>query len=56
MKSLGKKNILITGATGFIGSNFINSLGEDEFEIVGVKYRHESTPRINIKRKVTSLK
>lgn len=52
MKSPGKKNILITGATGFIGSNFINALDEDEFEIVGIKHRVDSTPRINIKRKV----
>ena len=53
MKPLGKKTILITGATGFIGSNLINILDEDEFEIVGIKHRIESTPRVNIKRKVT---
>lgn len=52
MKSPGKKTILITGATGFIGSNLINILGEDEFEIVGIKHRIESIPRVNIKRKV----
>ena len=52
MKSPGKKTVLITGATGFIGSNFINVLDEDEFEIVGIKHRVDSTPRVNIKRKV----
>ena len=52
MKSLGKKTILLTGATGFIGSNFINTLDEDEFEIVGIKHRVDSTPRVKIKRKV----
>ena len=53
MKSPGKKTILITGATGFIGSNFINILDEDEFEIIGIKHRIDSTPRLNIERKVT---
>lgn len=52
MKSPGKKTILITGASGFIGSNFINTLDEDEFEIVGIKHGVDSTPRVSIKRKV----
>ena len=55
MKSPGKKTILITGATGFIGSNFINTLSESEYDIIGIKHRVESVPRIKIIRKVDWL-
>lgn len=55
MKSPGKKTILITGATGFIGSNLINEMSESEYEIIGVKRNSESTPRITITRKVRWL-
>jgi nucleoside-diphosphate-sugar epimerase len=52
MKSPGKKTILITGATGFIGSNFINTLGEKDYEIIGIKRNSESIPRVPIKRHI----
>jgi nucleoside-diphosphate-sugar epimerase len=52
MKSPGKKTLLITGATGFIGSNLINEMSESEYEIIGVKRNCESTPRLAITRKV----
>lgn len=52
MKSPGKKTILITGATGFIGSNFINVLNESEYDVIGIKHNDKSTPRVTILRNV----
>lgn len=52
MKSPGKKTILITGATGFIGSNFINVLNESEFVVIGIRRNDKSTPRVTIERNV----
>jgi nucleoside-diphosphate-sugar epimerase len=49
---LGKKTILITGATGFIGSNFINTLDESHYNIIGVKHRVNSAPRVQLNRNV----
>lgn len=46
-----KKKILITGANGFIGSSFINSLNE-KYEIYGV---FKSPPKANFKLKQTII-
>lgn len=41
--------ILITGATGFIGSNLINALKSEPYEILAVKRSKDSKPRIALK-------
>lgn len=51
IERMRKKNILITGATGFIGSNLINKLLDANFSVFGVartKSKNKNVSRINI--------
>jgi nucleoside-diphosphate-sugar epimerase len=42
--------ILLTGATGFIGSNFINVALNNGFDVIALKRSLNSKPRISLNR------